>query len=139
MAERPAGELTIERLQACCAHWQRVLRLLDWEIRLAIVRMNDLGEGTLGDCWIAGLKQQAKIRMLDTRDVEGQAFMFDGDAWDWEITIVHELLHLRLSERDLGLKADDKDPRWIALERTIDILAKAFLQLGRWSHGAEPG
>ena len=122
-------ELTIENAQRECAFWQAALRLQDWDVKLAIVRQGDLGGGTLGDCQPSSFKRQARIRLLDSRDLEGQGFWFDGECWDWEITLVHELLHLHLHD----VVKDWSRPRGVAGERAIDPIAKALVRLRRSS------
>lgn len=108
-------------------YWQERLRLRDWDILVTIGRMGDLGAGTLGDCDMgSGCKRQAKIRLLHPDDITGQQFWFDSQCWDWELTLVHELLHIHLQ--------DCLDPNWNdqpalrrAVERAVDWIAKALV------------
>ena len=125
--EHSTDTLTDVRLHECAAVWQQRLRLQDWDLKLSIVRVGDLGAGTLGDCDCHSVKRQARIRLLDPRDVEGQAFWFDGEAWNWHVTLVHELLHLHF--HDLGLEWSGKESR--PGERAIDAIAKALVVLDR--------
>jgi hypothetical protein len=119
-------DLTPLALHDACRYWQANLRLQDWDIVLTIERQGVLGEGTLGDCQPASTKRQAKIRLLDERDVGGQGFWFDGEAWNWEITLVHELLHLHFHDvvgKDYGTA------QGLAAERAIHAISKALVAL----------
>lgn len=115
-------------LAARCEYWQRVLRLQDWDVRLDIARMADLGVGTLGECDPSAVKRQAKITLLDERDLGPQKFWFDGESWDWEITLVHELLHLHLHD---VVGKDYQTPAGLAAERAIHAISKALVALER--------
>jgi hypothetical protein len=123
-------ELTLPAVTDAAEIWQRRLRLQDWDVKFSLGRMSALDVGTLGDCEVSSTKRQARIRLLDPRDVDGQAFWFDGEAWDWEITLVHELLHLHFHD----IFPDGwphKAPAGTAGERTIDAVAKALVALAR--------
>lgn len=122
--------LTIDALTAQCDVWRRRLRLLDWDVRLSIERMSTLGDGTLGDCDAHRIKRQARIRLLDPRDIDCQGFWFDGEAWDWEVTLVHELLHLHTHDVFPDGWPHGK-PEEKAGERMIDAIAKALVALSR--------
>lgn len=113
-------------LRAACEKWQKRLRLQDWEIRLQIARQHELGDGTLGDCDAAKFKRQALIRVLHPDDVAGQGFRFDGEAWNWELTLVHELLHLHFHDCfPDGWPA--RTPTETAAERAIHALSVALV------------
>lgn len=122
-----AGLLNDTQRSITLLYWQQRLRLRDWDILLTIGRMGDLGAGTLGDCDLgSGCKRQAKIRLLHPDDIPGQQFWFDGDSWDWELTLVHELLHIHLQ--------DCLDPDWNdqpalrrSVERAVDGIARALV------------
>jgi hypothetical protein len=118
--------LSLRSARAACRRWQRSQRLEDWTVKLEIVRMSTLGGGSLAECEPHGVKRQARIRLLDPRDVEGQAFWFDGEAWNWELSLVHELLHLHMWDVHGGRWPGDTTPEGIAAERLIDAVAKAL-------------
>lgn len=121
--------LTLPALRERAAYWQNRLALRDWEIKLGIGRMHALGDGTLGETHCHSNKRQAKVNVLDPRDVDGQGFWFDGEVHDWEITLVHELLHLHF--HDVFPRFPHKKPAGIAAERMIDAVAKALVALDR--------
>jgi hypothetical protein len=115
----------VEALGADCSYWAKQLRLQDWDIKVSFARLYDLGEGCLGDCEPHKIKRQARIRLLDARDVECQLFWFDGEAWNQEVTLVHELLHLHFYD---FIKEFDS-PAGIAAERAIHRISRSLVQL----------
>ncbi|KKL01084.1 hypothetical protein LCGC14_2627410 [marine sediment metagenome] len=121
------SRLTAHNANLRCLMWQRRLSLVDWRIKVIVARLAQLGEGTLGDCDITRVKRQAQIRLLDLRDVGGQQFHFDGESWDWELTLVHELLHLHISDCFHRGWPGAKSEAGMAAERMIDALARALL------------
>jgi hypothetical protein len=121
--------LTVDAAMSLAQRWQALLRLQDWDVKIELARLADLGAGTLGDCSPNLLKRQTRIRLLDPRDVDGQGFWFDGEAWDWETTLVHELLHLHF--HDVVPSWDEGRPDAKAAERAIDAMAKALILLDR--------
>ena len=120
-----AATLELEAL-AALPIWQKRLRLQDWSIRIMVTRMAELGEDTLGDVKPGRTKRAALIRLLHPADVAGQNFVFDGEAWDWEITLVHELLHLHF-EDCLESNWNDTWRTRQPVERAIDAIAKALV------------
>jgi hypothetical protein len=116
--------LTTETLTARCAEWQRRLRLQDWDVYLTIARGHELGEKTMGDCHPLSTKRQARIRILHPDDYAGAGFWPDKRD-TWELTLVHELLHLHF--HDLGIKWGSDGPQDIAGERAIDAIARALV------------
>lgn len=125
-----AEPLTLEALRDRCEYWQRILRLQDWDVDLEIVRQRVVGRDTMGDCTRATLKRVARIRILDPRDIDGQDMMTPAEAHDWELTLVHELLHLEL--HDAFPKGwPDGGAEELAMERAIDALSKGLVRLER--------
>lgn len=120
--DRPA-DLSPEQLARWAAEWAPRLFLAPWDIEYAIARRRDLGS-VLGQCRYAETKHVAEIRLLDPIDWD------PADDWryDPEKTLVHELLHLSFSEFFI---ADQDSPAHKAMERAIDLLARAFVGLKR--------
>lgn len=111
-------KLTRLRIVRSCATWQRRLRLQDWDVELTIQRARDMPEdGLQGFCSQHETKRRAYIALVDPVDAD--------PGWDWEVTLVHELLHVPMSE---VLKGDyRKSPEGIAAERFIDAQARALV------------
>jgi hypothetical protein len=115
--------LTMRVAHQKCREWQHRLRLQDWDVRLRIARLSEMADGCVGFCSQHPTKRIADIDILDQRDVEAKGQV----DWDWEVTLVHELLHIPMSD---VLKGDyTKTPEGIAAERMIDAVARA-------SHGS---
>ena len=119
--------LTQSALQRAGRFWQRQLRLEDWDVKLVSCRLHELGEGTLGDIdFGSGNKCQVKIRVLNHRDIDGQGFWFNGECWDWEVTLVHELLHIPMKEAAPKTHTSQAAERFIHRQsRLLVRLAKA--------------
>ena len=117
-------ELTQQNLETQCTYWQGILRLQDWDIQLTIKRMKDMGDRQMGSCVVVESMREARLDILDPRDYDAQAFIFK-DAWTWEITLIHELLHLHLNDCDIEWKG----AAGTAGERAIDHIAKALYKL----------
>lgn len=104
--------------------WQNRLGLYDWRISLADnCRPEEMTmQGVSGDVdWTESTKT-ARIEIL--------AEQFCGDRivpYDWEKTLVHELLHLKLSL--VSDMVDDLQARY--MHQIIDDLARAFVDAKR--------
>jgi len=125
-----AGPLTEDRLARVTASWQERLRLQDWDIQPVIARACDLGDGHVGDCRPLPHKGYAKIRVLHPSDHEGQSFTLADQAGDWELTVVHELVHIALVG---AVPEKQKRHRRDAEERAINNIARALLAAHRVS------
>ena len=124
--------LTAASLCKALIFWKARLRLMDWQIQTSIARCHVLGSGTLGDTTFGPPgKRQAKIQLLDQRDVDGQGFWFDGETWDWELSLVHELLHVHTTDIWPSGRPKPDDPVRIAEERAVDVISKALVGLAR--------
>lgn len=121
--------LTPDILKCRCVVWQVLLALQDWTIHAQLVRQSALGDGVHGNCQPHHCKRQAVISLLDPRDVDGQGFV--EPDWDWELTLVHELLHLHIHDLFPQGWPGDRSEAGKAAERAIDHLAHALIMLSR--------
>jgi len=115
--------LTIEQLRAeYLPKWTRILRLQDWNIDISVKRERDMFTAAVGGCVNFHFeKRHAIIQILDPID-------FDPDTpckpdQDMEQTLVHELLHLHLTQ----WKEDHKPFE----EQAIHAIAQALILLDR--------
>jgi len=106
--------------------WQKRLGLTDWVIRLYDnCKPGDMALADSTGCtsWVESTKV-ARVEMLDPAYYEDRII-----PYDWEQTLVHELLHLKTCLISNGV--DDLQERY--MHQMIDELAKAFVDAKR--HG----
>lgn len=85
-------------LAALLAHWQRALRLLDWRIKIAYVRGLVSPDGT--PCY--GLCS----RLADNKTAQIQICDPEGNPFDVEQIVIHELLHLHFAPFETSAPAE---------------------------------
>jgi hypothetical protein len=126
-AEKPVKQ---SWLDARAKYWAGVLRLNDWEIQVQTARIEEIPPDTAGASVIVKRSHSFLILVLDPQDygklaVELGAPQLRGRAIrrDIEDTIIHEQIHLRLSE---FAAASDEDLR-SAEEMTVVRLTSALL------------
>ena len=96
MGEEEAFE---QELRKQLAYWQRVLYLQDWTIDIRIVRNWEMEDfHTLAQCEWYIQRKDAIIRILHPDDLQGVGHRFIyGEERDYDISLVHELLHLHFA------------------------------------------
>lgn len=113
------------QLQERLAHWQKLLRLQDWDVDIKIVRRHAMPKATS----LAGAQidryRRVKILLLDPVDWHPDDWPADRDL---EISLVHELLHCVFY--DAGSPKEDS-PEDLALERAVEATALALITLDR--------
>src|SRR5262249_12545435 len=77
------------------AYWQRRLNLDQWSITVSVCRASELRRNTSGNVHWDADKKTATIRVLDAADYD---LSFNDALRDVETTVVHELVHLELSQ-----------------------------------------
>ena len=113
-------------LELLCTYWQKKLRIYDWTIGLAIGRKDSFKvEGRAGEICITEANGSATILILDPVDYPKNSYI----KQDMEVTLVHELLHLRFfpdarnkQEEVLGM---------LFMEQAIERTAQALVELRR--------
>lgn len=76
------------------AVWQQRLKLTDWRITWAMTRRTDLKPNTVGQIHWDKPSKQASILVMDSCDYK---MPFEAMLDDMELTIIHELVHLKLT------------------------------------------
>jgi len=81
------------------AYWQRILYLQDWTVELRIVRQWEMADNqTLAQCEQHLQRKDAIIYVLHPQDLPGLSSRFlNGEECDYDISLVHELLHLHFA------------------------------------------
>jgi hypothetical protein len=123
--------LTNEQAQDLCDRWQSALRLGGWEIDVQIVRQGDLSDhNNSAEIRYSIPHLHAVLSLLDPND-------YDGDSpQDHEVSIVHELLHLRFAGLDPKIKGDAMAD--MVMEQAICTCALVMVQLKRAANSEEP-
>jgi len=123
----------VAEAQTACARWQRILNLRDWNVKVEIVK----GENISDSRAIGGLNhfdhhRAAWIRLPRPEDVEPGIF---GDDDDQEVTLVHELLHIFPCLRS----SDDPSlsQRNLEIEQLIETVSRSMVALDRHGRGSE--
>jgi hypothetical protein len=116
--ETAAEKFVAQKLQI----WQDRLNLKDWDIKIQMVRTDQLEPKTLGNInWDSDVKA-AKISVLSSYDYK---LPYHEMLNDMEFTVVHELVHLHLA----SLPRSDASRR--VEEKAVNELAAALLRLAR--------
>ena len=116
--ETAAEKFVAQKLQI----WQDRLNLKDWDIKIQMVRTDQLEPKTLGNInWDCDVKA-AKISVLSSYDYK---LPYHEMLNDMEFTVVHELVHLHLA----SLPRSDASRR--VEEKAVNELAAALLRLAK--------
>ncbi len=111
--------------EALFKKWIRRLKLQDWEIVWKIVRKSELPESKSGQCDTVVPKKIARISVLHPEDADPRWIT----PYDFELTIVHELLHPHLAPWQLLYDLGDQSE--LLLEQAVHALSKSFLEADR--------
>ena len=76
------------------AFWQQNLKLTDWHISWTLARRDDLKPNTVGQIHWDKPSHCASVLVLDPSDYR---LPYDAMLDDMELTIIHELVHLKLT------------------------------------------
>jgi len=115
-----AAKFVAQKLQM----WQDRMNLKDWNIRVELVRADQLEPKTLGNIHWDTDSKTATIDVLSTEDYKlPWKAMLD----DMEFTIVHEMVHLELA----SLPRSEASRR--VEEHAVNEIANALLRLARHS------
>jgi hypothetical protein len=102
--------------------WQKRLKLEDWRLTVSVTRASDLKPKTLGNIHWDSDTKTAVIRVLDPADYR---MPFREMLDDIEFTVVHELIHLKLSPLLSTVPRSEASRR--DEEHTVNGIADALL------------
>lgn len=112
-------------LQKECELWQKKLYLQDWNIEVKLCRLNEMPHDALAAIQHWEERKDARMYLLAPCDIPLVQDKFLGtEAANYDISIVHELLHLHL----LPLSDYENEPKRIAEEQTVNLLSRAFVK-----------
>jgi hypothetical protein len=112
-------------LQRECKHWQRKLRLQDWNVKVSLLRLNEMpDQECIGAILPMIERKDANMMLLSPMDVPllSSHYLNDEEV-NYGLTIVHELLHLHLAAFTQTLTPDQT----VAEEQAINALSRAFI------------
>lgn len=114
-------EMTEEKAQLLLKKWVEILELESWDIRFKWrVRSQDMNlQDSVGCTTYKHTSKQAIIQMLDPVDFSNDMF-----EYDYEETLVHELLHLKFADID----DSENELQNKLLHQLVDSLAKSFIK-----------
>lgn len=111
--------------QECCARWQKVLWLQDWDVRVHLKRGRDmLGENRTAEVAYIRSKKMAVVNLIDPQDYENRDWPLDHEK-----SLVHELLHVHFAFSDPLVETNADASR--ELEIAVDSVARGLTQLWR--------
>lgn len=110
------------------AYWQKLLYLQDWNIDVRVSRQWEMSDNsTVAQIEWFLHRKDAILRVVHPTDLGGLSPHFiNNEENDYDISLVHELLHLHFAP----LHTKDKE---IPEEQAINAISRAFVKLYRGS------
>ena len=125
MPDVPANDVDlIAQLYTWLPMWQKLLRLQDWNITVRVKRRHQMSDhDVIGLCKRYPDSKDAYIDILSVQDIVAYK---EGDDADYELTLVHELLHVHFSfmNNDEGHARQEE-------ELIVSTLSRALVKLNR--------
>lgn len=109
--------------KAQTAFWQQVLRLQDWRIEIEFWPHHALEFSVAKTIWNANNKSATIALRLPEQMAAVEHEWPAGEAGDYDLSIVHELLHLMFQPMECKVQ--------IAEEQACNLIASALVQLYR--------
>lgn len=106
--------------------WQSRLRLQDWGVALHVCRLSEMPTpDCIGAIAVYEERKEARMSILAPQDLpllEGKHLVVED--FNYEVTIVHELLHLHFA----SFQEDDETPKGVAQEQAINCISAALVR-----------
>lgn len=114
----------LDLLQKECELWQKKLRLQDWNIEVKLCRIHQMPQQALAHIEFFVERKDAFLTLLAPCDLPLIEDNFLGnEAANYDISIVHELLHLHF----IGLGDPDNEVHTMLEEQAVNTLSRAFV------------
>ena len=110
-------------LQKLCERWQKRLRLADWHVVVKLCRLNEMGRDCVGCIFVYNESKDAVMMVLSPLDLPLVSEHFSQEERNYDLTIVHELLHLHFAP----FQEDDTTPKGVAQEQAINCISQALV------------
>lgn len=123
----PHVRFPLPLLEALCAEYQTILRLKDWRVTVRIVRRSEIEPRTdrkpnEGEVRWNFNRRTAEVLILSPRDFDVLGYGKDA-VQDMEITLAHELTHLKFAALDVK----DGSPDETVIEHAVEDLSEAIV------------
>ncbi len=124
---------TQKKLEAALTKWQQRLRVQDWNITVSLERRTDFQDfNCYAEIDYFTPNKSATIKILDPIDIVDEHHETPLAQYDWERSLIHELIHLLL----LWIPKTDSDKSevfdcHVDEELTINILSQALIKMDR--------
>lgn len=109
-------------------YWQGVLSLSDWKIDVRLARSWEMVDAdSVAQCQFFLERKDAIISILHPMDLQGVNERFvDEEASDYDLSLVHELLHLHLATIPM-------EDEWqeMMVEQAINAISRGLIQVFR--------
>lgn len=119
MPPRPVKSWTVTVLAEYVVKWQEILRLQDWDITIRFAKAGEIEDGDLGSTECHRETMDAQILIMEPGKGAKSKW---ADESDVELTIVHELMHVRLDQ--LRIPDERSEDEETVIERLSRILVK---------------
>lgn len=117
-----------EAVSTVCAKWQERLRLQDWTVDVRVKRKHDMTlSDALASCEWYMERKDAIIEVVDPIDLDSYKGFLNGEEGDYDVSIVHELLHLHFAP----FTPREESHQTVAIEQAINAISKALVRLER--------
>ena len=116
------ADLTLEEKEKLSDYWVKRLGLDDWDIKFNLnASSNQMQEGSVGEARLNEVTKQAMVFVLRKENFDDGGYTF---GFNFERTLVHELLHLKLCLIESG---PDNELRNRVVHQLIEDLSKALV------------
>lgn len=123
-----------QELQELCGVWQKRLRLQDWDVKVVVVRVRDMGPEKSACVSVLSTKRNAVIQIMDERDVTDEPH-FTAVYRGQELDLVHELLHIYTDPFQVQRPSSQE----VSEEQMIHALSTALIEAyGPWLGSNSP-
>lgn len=123
--ESHAVDALRDDLQKQCHMWQRKLRLQDWNVHVSLARLSDMpGGDAIGAIVPRHERKDAQMTLLTPLDLPlVSAGFLQQEELNYDLTIVHELIHLHLWSFTLNLT----EAQLVCEEQAVNALSRCII------------
>lgn len=121
--------MTDAELKKLCRKWQKILRMLDWEIDVRFGSAAEIdNQSAKVKVYAEGRQAVVRICPVEGFDMTDDHMLAFPSATDPEAALVHELLHIPFHN---VIEKEPNEHEGVMQEQAIEQLARAFIDLSR--------